>query len=79
MDKTESVLEKLKEKGFRTTRQRKLLIDIILENEFSSSKEIYFEAIKQDPTIGIATVYRMINALEEIGVISRKNMYKINL
>lgn len=79
MDKTESVLEKLKEKGFRTTRQRKLLIDIILENEFSNSKEIYFKAIKQDPTIGIATVYRMINALEEIGAINRKNMYKINL
>lgn len=79
MDKTESVLEKLKEKGFRTTRQRKLLIDIILENEFSNSKEIYYKAIKQDPTIGIATVYRMINALEEIGAINRKNMYKINL
>lgn len=79
MDKSESVLEKLKEKGFRTTRQRKLLIDIILENEFSNSKEIYYKAIKQDPTIGIATVYRMINALEEIGAINRKNMYKINL
>ena len=26
---------------------------------------------------GVATVYRMINALEEIGAISRKNMYRI--
>ena len=25
----------------------------------------------------MATVYRMINALEEIGAISRKNMYRI--
>ena len=27
--------------------------------------------------IGTATVYRMINILEEIGALSRKNMYKI--
>ena len=27
--------------------------------------------------IGSATVYRMINILEEIGAISRKNLYKI--
>ena len=26
---------------------------------------------------GVATVYRMINALEEIGAISRQNLYKI--
>ena len=32
---------------------------------------------KKDSRIGTATVYRMINLLEEIGAISRKNMYKI--
>ena len=26
---------------------------------------------------GVATVYRMVNLLEEIGAISRKNMYKV--
>ena len=26
---------------------------------------------------GIATVYRIINMLEEIGAISRRNMYKV--
>ncbi len=30
-----------------------------------------------DPGIGSATVYRMVNLLEEIGAISRRNMYKI--
>ncbi len=28
-------------------------------------------------SIGAATVYRMVNMLEEIGAISRKNMYKV--
>lgn len=31
-----------------------------------------------DKRIGPATVYRMVNILEEIGAISRKNMYKIS-
>ena len=71
------VLQRLKERGCRITRQRLILLDIILDQECSCCKEIYYRASKQDAGIGIATVYRMINMLEEIGVISRKNMYKI--
>ena len=59
------------------TKQRKMLIDIILENDCSCCKEIYYKALEEDPNIGAATVYRMINTLEEIGEISRKNMYRI--
>ena len=40
-------------------------------------KEIYYKAVKKDPKIGAATVYRMVNTLEEIGAINRKNMYRI--
>ena len=32
----------------------------------------------KDCRIGAATVYRMVNLLEDIGAISRKNMYKIS-
>ena len=32
----------------------------------------------KDPGIGMATVYRMVNMLERIGAISRKNMYRIS-
>ena len=32
----------------------------------------------RDPSIGIATVYRMVKTLEDIGAISRKNMYRIS-
>ena len=71
------IIEKLKEKGFRITRQRKILLDIILEGECSCCKEIYYKASRLDDKIGTATVYRMVNTLEEIGAISRKNMYRI--
>lgn len=73
----ERIIEKLKEKGCRITKQRLTLLDIILEHECSSCKEIYYKASKVDESIGSATVYRMVNVLEEIGAISRKNMYKI--
>lgn len=71
------ILEELKKRNCRITAQRKLIIDIILENKCSCCKEIYYQAIKKDATIGIATVYRMLALLEEIGAIDRKNMYQI--
>ena len=79
MKKRERILEELRKNGFRITNQRKLLIDIILSDECSCCKEIYYRASKKDPSIGTATVYRMINTLEDIGAISRKNMYKISV
>ena len=73
----EIVLQRLRENGCRITKQRKLLLDIILQEECTSCKEIYYKAAVVDASIGAATVYRMINLLEEIGAISRKNMYRI--
>ena len=76
-EKRERILEELRRNGFRITNQRRLLIDIILSDECSCCKEIYYQAVRQDPSIGIATVYRMVRTLEDIGAISRKNMYQI--
>lgn len=73
----EMILEALKEKGCRITKQRRVLLNIILENDCSSCKEIFYKASQNDSRIGVATVYRMVNLLEEIGAISRKNMYKV--
>ena len=74
----EMVLQRLKENGCRITKQRKILLDIILQEECACCKEIYYKATSVDPSIGAATVYRMVNLLEEIGAISRKNMYRIS-
>ncbi len=76
--KKEQIIEMLKERHCRITRQRLMLLDIILEEECACCKEIYYKALKQDKNIGTATVYRMINTLESIGAINRKNMYKIS-
>ena len=74
----ESVLKTLKDKGCRITNQRKVLLDVILDEECTSCKEIYYKAVEIDPKIGAATVYRMVKLLEDIGAISRRNIYKIS-
>lgn len=74
----ELVQQQLRERGCRITKQRQILLDIILQEECASCKEIYYKAAAKDHSIGTATVYRMINLLEEIGAISRKNMYRIS-
>ena len=78
MDKAkEAIVQKLKASGCRITKQRLMLLDIILEEDCSCCKEIYYRAFALDQKIGVATVYRMINTLESIGAISRKNMYRV--
>lgn len=68
----EVVIQKLKDSGCRITKQRLMLLDIILKEDNSSCKEIYYKAVAADSKIGAATVYRMINTLEELGVVSRQ-------
>ncbi|MCI9104611.1 MAG: Fe2+/Zn2+ uptake regulation protein [Lachnospiraceae bacterium] len=72
------ILEELRKNGCRITSQRQLLIDIILQDECSSCKEIYYQANKVDASIGMATVYRLMKTLEETGLIQRKNLYRID-
>lgn len=74
----ELVLQKLKEKGFRITKQRIAVIDSILENDCSSCKEIFYKTAKINKKIGAATIYRTLNVLEEIGAINRKNPYQFS-
>ena len=72
------IISELKKNGCRITSQRKLLIDMILQDECSCCKEIYYKVQEKDKNIGPATIYRMVNMLERIGAISRKNMYRIS-
>lgn len=72
-----AIMNKLRQAGCRITKQRKIILDIILQEECTCCKEIYFLASKRDPNIGMATIYRMINLLEEIGALKRKRAYRI--
>ena len=74
----EHVIELLRERGFRITRQRLLILDIVLDADCSCCKEICYKAAIKKANIGVSTVYRMVNVLEEIGAISKKNSYTVS-
>ena len=78
LEQRDMIVQQLREAGCRITKQRLTVLDIILNSDPSCVKEIYREAVKVDKNIGSATVYRMVNTLEEIGVINRKNMYQVD-
>ena len=68
--------EDLKKKGCKLTPQRRAIVDTIIDNEGKhlTAEEIYDEVKVRCPEIGLATVYRTILLLEEIGVVSRLHL-----
>lgn len=68
--------EQLKEKGYKFTTQRKLILDVLKENEGKhfTPEEIYNLVKNKNPEIGIATVYRSLALLESMGLV-----YKVHL
>ena len=76
-ERFQEVLNLLKKAGYRITEQRKLLLLIILNNEYSSCKEIYYAAKKQDDKVGIATVYRTVQLLEDMELIHKEMVVRI--
>lgn len=76
MNTMDILKEKLKETGFKITPQRRAIVEILLKNnsEHLSSEEIY-DLVRVDcPEIGLATVYRTMQLLDEVGVISKLNL-----
>lgn len=63
----------MKNKGYKLTPQRRYIIDAVMENseQHLSIDEIYTEVKKVCPEIGIATVYRTVQMLEQIGVLTK--------
>ena len=70
----EQILELLRQQGFRVTKQRRQILDVILEYECTSCKEIYYRAIQKNSRIGMATVYRMVNTLTALCVLKLASM-----
>jgi len=65
----------LKENGYKLTPQRKATLEVLLNNqgEHLSTEEIYTEVRKTHPEIGLATVYRTMLLLEDLGLLIKHN------
>lgn len=47
------IISRLKQQGCRITKQRLMLLDVILEEDCSSCKEIYYKAVKRILRLGL--------------------------
>lgn len=61
------------DKGYKYTTQRKAVLEIIAASigTHLTAEEVYRIVKDENPGIGIATVYRTLQVLEEIGVIRK--------
>ena len=66
----------LKEKGYKLTPQRRAVLNIIIENQGQhlNTEEIYDLVKAPCPDIGLATVYRTLQILDEMGLILKINL-----
>lgn len=76
METMDMLKDRLKEKGSKLTPQRRATLNVIIENkgEHLNTEEIYELVRKDCPEIGLATVYRTLQLLEEMEIISRINL-----
>jgi Fur family transcriptional regulator, ferric uptake regulator len=69
---TESWLSQLQTNGYRLTAPRKAVVEIIARSQHVlSPAAVYEKARKRYPSIGLVTVYRTLEKLEELGLIQR--------
>ncbi|MCD6083662.1 transcriptional repressor [Candidatus Aerophobetes bacterium] len=63
---------KLRRKGFRLTSPRQAILDVLAQNpRHLSAEEVFLLTHKSHPGIGLATVYRTLNLLTQVGIIRK--------
>ena len=57
-NRVQELLQNLKDKGFRITGQRRIIVETLVENQGShfNARELLQFAQKKDPTLGFATL-----------------------
>jgi Fur family ferric uptake transcriptional regulator len=65
--------ELLKKSNLKYTKQREIILKFLSQNSKHFTTEEIYNAIKKEHTnmnIGLATIYRTLNTLEEVGIVS---------
>lgn len=72
---TKEAIERVNRSRYKLTRQRSQIIETLVANagEHLSAEEIYGLVSRQAPDIGLATVYRTLDLLENLGIIEKTN------
>jgi Fur family ferric uptake transcriptional regulator len=71
------ILEKLEELGYRMTPQRLLIVSTIEKSKghhHISAEEIYSQVVARYPHINISTIYRTLEMLEKLKLVTKTDM-----
>ncbi|QQD85440.1 MULTISPECIES: Fur family transcriptional regulator [Jeotgalicoccus] len=71
----ERIKEALHEARYKLTPQREVTVRVLLENESShlSAEDVFMKVKDKYPEIGLATVYRTLELLNELNVLDKVN------
>lgn len=64
-------MEELSRKGYKMTPQRKLILEIIENQDHLSAEEIFDEVKQHQPNVSFGTVYRNLGILCQLGLVEQ--------
>lgn len=69
---SESIIRRCEAKGLRMTGQRRTVAAVLEDSDdHPHVDEVHARAVKRDPRISVATVYRTLKLFEEAGILER--------
>ena len=72
--KVDEIVIRLRERGMRVTPQRMAVLNTLIGNKEHLSAETIYDRVRADyPMIGLATVYKTVSMLKEMGEITELN------
>ena len=75
MSQSGDMVSKLSEQGYRLTPQRMMVISAIENSDdHISAEEIYVQVLAKYPHVNISTVYRTLELLKRLGLVTETNL-----
>ena len=75
MNESGTIISKLRMKGYRLTPQRMMILSAIENsNNHISAEEIYAQVVTKYPHVNISTVYRTLELLERLGLVTKTDL-----
>jgi len=69
---TQKLYDKMKSRGLRVTLPRRAVVEVLKDSDdYPSAEEIFMRVHARRPRIGLATVYRTLTLLAEMGIVNR--------
>jgi len=75
MDQPRDIISKLSKQGYRLTPQRMMILSAIENSDdHISAEEIYAQVVAKYPRVNISTVYRTLELLKRLGLITETDL-----